>query len=96
VRCGANVGDAFPLVLGRAWVRVVAADAASTAVSYRRRGDHLGLARPARGQRDDRRRGGGSGDGGQADPYHNRERGQVQGQEVPSGVQEELPRRQDW
>jgi hypothetical protein len=37
----------------------------------------------------------GAGDGGPADPCRDRERGQVQAQEVPPGVQEELPRRQD-
>lgn len=36
-----------------------------------------------------------AGDGGAADAYRDRERGQVQAQEVPPGVQEELPRRQD-
>jgi len=40
--------------------------------------------------------GGARRDGGAADPYRHRQRGQVQAQEVPPGVQEELPRRQDW
>jgi hypothetical protein len=35
-------------------------------------------------------------DGRAFDPYRHRQRGQVQAQEVPPGVQEELPRRQDW